>query len=358
MNRLVFLSVFVVLAPRVRAQISITRADVEPVYTTTTTSTSFTTDTSTTTRAVLQGLAGQAGGGQTWTFTGLPFTAAGTITSTPVPAPQPGSDDPHFAQANRIVRADSAGTTDRPAYSYVRLTDNGVTLYGSAVNGEDGVTKVKFVPGTVQPLPYTFGSSWTTESQLVIDPTPFPIEQTTREESEVVGWGTLVTPGGTAPALMVRTLFVNRSRIVIPGLPPIESADSTRGVAFVTKGQIGAFIALDVDGQALDGSYSAQGNGTASGPDPDAGTGLVLAVGPNPATRGPVSVRFVLPESGPVTTVVYDALGRSVAVLADGVLSAGEHALTWDSTGAPIGLYVVRVQSGAASSSRRVVVAQ
>ncbi|HEX8385894.1 MAG TPA: hypothetical protein VF576_06905, partial [Rubricoccaceae bacterium] len=312
MNRLLFLSVsaLVVLAPSVRAQISITRADVEPVYTTATTTTSFTTDSSSATRAVLQGLAGQAGGGQTWTFTGLPFTAVGTFTSTPVSAPQPGSDDPHFAQANRIVRADSAGTTDQPAYSYVRLADDGVTFFGSAVAAEGGVTKVKYVPGTVQPLPYTFGSSWTNESQLVIDPTPFPVEQTTREESEVVGWGTLVTPAGSASALMVRTLYVSRSRIVIPGLPPIESADSTRGVAFVTQGQIGAFIALDVDGQALDGGYSGAGNGTAAGPGPDAVAGLDLAVGPNPTGRGPVSVRFALPAAGPVTAVVYDALGR------------------------------------------------
>lgn len=83
---------------------------------------------------------------------------------------------------------------------------------------------------------------------------------------------------------------------------------------------------------------------------PEAGFALEAA-GPNPFRDG---TRFALRLGRPTeaTVAVYDALGRRVAVLHDGLLPAGLHAFGWDGTDAaghrlPTGLYVVRASAGA-----------
>ena len=354
MTRLLLLAAL--LAQSAAAQITISRADIAAFYTGTATVSGFSTDSSTATRAALQAVAVRTGANQTWTLTGLAYTPDGTVTLTPVTGSQPGSTDPHFATATSIVRIDTLGGTLGVAYAYTRLTDDAFVTLGAVASTPDGDFAVKFVPGLRQPLPFTFGTTWTSESQIQTGiESPIPIEQSTREESEVVGWGTLVTPAGSDAALMVRTLDISRSRISIPGVPPIESADSTRSVSFITRGRRGASISLDPrTGQARDGSYSTgTGAGTASGDGPDPAEALRLSVGPNPAPRGLVTVHVA--AHGPVDVVVFDVLGREVAVLARGTTSG---ALTWDASAVPAGLYVVRAHADTGSAVRQIVVAR
>jgi flagellar hook assembly protein FlgD len=57
----------------------------------------------------------------------------------------------------------------------------------------------------------------------------------------------------------------------------------------------------------------------------------------------------------------YDALGRRVAVLHDGLLAAGDHELRWtgrDESGAvlPSGVYLVRARQGEHTATRRLTV--
>ena len=67
---------------------------------------------------------------------------------------------------------------------------------------------------------------------------------------------------------------------------------------------------------------------------------------PNPF-RDAATLTLRVPEhAGPIHLAVYDVLGREVAVLADGVLPPGEHALTLDGAGLPSGLYLVRLEAG------------
>ena len=88
----------------------------------------------------------------------------------------------------------------------------------------------------------------------------------------------------------------------------------------------------------------------------------VLSAGPNPSSG---AVRVSLELAGPsfATVAVFDALGREVAVLHDGVAVAGSLDLTFDGTRLPAGLYivraVVRADSGrSAVLTRTVVVAR
>jgi hypothetical protein len=52
--------------------------------------------------------------------------------------------------------------------------------------------------------------------------------------------------------------------------------------------------------------------------------------------------------------VVYDVLGRSVARLTDGLLSAGRHTLTWQPEGLAPGTYFIRLEGDGFTDTRTV----
>ena len=72
---------------------------------------------------------------------------------------------------------------------------------------------------------------------------------------------------------------------------------------------------------------------------------------PNPA-RGAATVGYTLGSAGPARVALYDALGREVAVLADGVQAAGAHTASLGRADLPAGLYVVRLQTDAGAFAR------
>lgn len=79
---------------------------------------------------------------------------------------------------------------------------------------------------------------------------------------------------------------------------------------------------------------------------------------PNPAS-GPLQLRFSLPREARVHLGVYDLQGREVAVLADGVLQAGDHESTWrpqrSGAGAQAGIYFARLAAGDQTRVQRIV---
>ena len=94
---------------------------------------------------------------------------------------------------------------------------------------------------------------------------------------------------------------------------------------------------------------------TAGGPVRSAGAEL-LAPHPNP-THGAAAVAFVLAAPAGVRLGLYDALGRRVALLADGVRAAGRHEVALGVLGRlPAGVYVLRLDGAGVPLSRRVVV--
>ncbi len=99
------------------------------------------------------------------------------------------------------------------------------------------------------------------------------------------------------------------------------------------------------------------------GTDPDAvaalGAPTLRPAHPNPANPRTV-VSFTLPRSGPVSLTVHDLAGRRLAVLAAGVLAAGEHTATWDGCaddGGPVasGLYALRLATGGAVATQKLM---
>lgn len=65
---------------------------------------------------------------------------------------------------------------------------------------------------------------------------------------------------------------------------------------------------------------------------------------PNPFNPETV-IGFRVPESGFVRVAVYDALGREVSVLREGVISAGRHEVVFAASDLPSGVYVYRLEA-------------
>lgn len=71
----------------------------------------------------------------------------------------------------------------------------------------------------------------------------------------------------------------------------------------------------------------------------------------NPTT----TIRFAVPELGPVKLVVSDMLGWQVVVLVDGVRAVGTHEAVFDGSGLPSGTYLYRLDTLRGVEARRMV---
>jgi len=84
-----------------------------------------------------------------------------------------------------------------------------------------------------------------------------------------------------------------------------------------------------------------------------------VRVAPNPA-RGPATIRFDLPQAGPVRLSVFNAAGRLVRRLESGVRPAGSHVAVWDGyddRGAPLpaGIYFAALDTPGGATSSKIV---
>ena len=82
---------------------------------------------------------------------------------------------------------------------------------------------------------------------------------------------------------------------------------------------------------------------------------VVLGVAPNPIS-GAGRVLFTLPAAADLQVTLYDALGRQVAVLAEGMHGAGPHAAALPVSTLSAGIYVVRAVIGGEAQTTRVTV--
>ncbi|NUN70931.1 MAG: T9SS type A sorting domain-containing protein [Bacteroidetes bacterium] len=69
----------------------------------------------------------------------------------------------------------------------------------------------------------------------------------------------------------------------------------------------------------------------------------------NPST----TISFTVPAASHVSLVVYDIVGRTVAVLANEYLQAGSYQRTWSAAEMPSGVYYYRLHSGAYSETKK-----
>lgn len=74
----------------------------------------------------------------------------------------------------------------------------------------------------------------------------------------------------------------------------------------------------------------------------------------NPSTR----VGYHVERDGPATVSVFDALGRRVAMLVDGIVEAGDHEVTWNASAQSSGVYFIRLDSDHGAAMHKVLLAR
>jgi hypothetical protein len=94
--------------------------------------------------------------------------------------------------------------------------------------------------------------------------------------------------------------------------------------------------------------------------EPSAGGPESFSLGQNyPNPFNPTTtIQFRVKEPCRVTLKVYDALGKEVAVLADGMVAAGSHSVRFDASGLPAGIYVYKIQMGDFTAARKMAVVE
>ena len=114
----------------------------------------------------------------------------------------------------------------------------------------------------------------------------------------------------------------------------------------------GAMLNLPLRAQDV-GPGVLEGEAPAERPGPPIGSRrpLIHPNAPNPF-RVSTTIQFTLAAPGEVEVAVFDVGGRRVALLAEGMMPAGRHALQWRPTGVPAGIYYCRVRSGAAVATQ------
>ena len=106
----------------------------------------------------------------------------------------------------------------------------------------------------------------------------------------------------------------------------------------------------------LDGELALVGDGVPTDGEPGVPAAFALSPpAPNP-TAGAVRLVVDLPEAGDVRLEAFDARGRRVAVLLDGPMPAGRHAVGLRADAFAPGVYVVRLTADAGTASRTLTV--
>ncbi|TVR16764.1 MAG: T9SS C-terminal target domain-containing protein [Balneolaceae bacterium] len=70
----------------------------------------------------------------------------------------------------------------------------------------------------------------------------------------------------------------------------------------------------------------------------------------NPSTN----ISFYLPEERPVRLGIYNIVGQQVALLMDDTIQPGEHSVVWNAANNPSGIYIVQLETGNRTLTRKI----
>ncbi len=101
--------------------------------------------------------------------------------------------------------------------------------------------------------------------------------------------------------------------------------------------------------------YTLAGATAGEAPSAPAGRLTLEQNRPNPA-RGQVTVAFGLPEAGPVTIEIFNALGQRVSTVVGAEFDAGPHTVEVETGRLAVGVYTYRLRQGNRETSRRMTV--
>ena len=226
---------------------------------------------------------------------------------------------------------------------------------------------VKTPPAVYYSLPLELSKTWTTTYNEILSGTatilgaPIGVGPDTTRHTIVYtvdAYGLLTVPGaGAQDALRIRKVDTY--------------AKSTKGVWAADAVRVGYMIlaknGASVQFTAVDPNAPTSGTiGVTSVQWTSATPTSVQAVStvpgefnlsqnyPNPFNPS-TTIRFTLPSSQQVTLKVYNLLGAEVATLVNQTVEAGESSVRFDGAGLPSGMYLYKLQAGAMTQTRRMM---
>lgn len=311
----------------------------------------------------IQALVNTSGANQTWDFTSLSYaeTQSGTVEIVPLPADVPGADNPAFANATHVqiisFTSPNAGP-DSTAWSYQAFDAEGIYNYGiffessQDIDGDGNVPdEVVFSyspPYQTTAFPLTAGTQWTSAAMQTFEVAGQSFTTDVSLDAEVDGYGTLITPAGSAPCLRIRNTTTTTSFGV---------STTFTGFQFITKAGLTAFISVDASGQPVSASYQVEGNINTDTERIDASVPTAFQLDanyPNPFTTH-TTIRYTLPSTQQVTLTVYDLLGRPLKRLLNRQQPPGTYEATFDAAGLPGGTYIYRLDTPSFTQTRTMV---
>jgi hypothetical protein len=252
-------------------------------------------------------------------------------------------------------------TDEGSAFLYLRLDDDGLFLQGigTEVQGTDFL--LKYEPERPEMLfPYKKGSSWTYASGVM---SPFEgMEQVEESETEVVAEGTLRTPAGDHPCLVVKHWNRTSTKIEFGGQVISQEYMTDLTYEFITRVGISATLVIDTLDEnsstptLVYASWAVASMQTSAQDAPVARDLAMSAPYPNPLRSGPVSVEWSSAAAGAARIDVIDLYGRVHMQSSVGSVSAGVQRSRLDVTGLPAGQYFIRVFQGAEVALRPLTV--
>ena len=343
MKKALLLTCILVLNAQISlAQIVIQESALTSLIGTEQTTTSFTVTNS----AALQAIIDASGASQTWDFAALTITDTLTITQNfiALPATLPGSGEAAFADADFAINVE-ADTGN--VYVYQGIDGGNHVSYGTTIvadidddGTDDELTTTNSPPSVIDVFPIQYQDTWSDSTSLVFG--GIFTSSIIITETVVDGWGTLVTPGGSQPALRI-----NRSRRTYnPSVPGVEVINTQ--LTFVAASGVSATIVLDAAGALITAEYSEFGEDTGTDVeriDATVPTAFSLTQNyPNPFNPS-TQIAFSLPEPSEVKLTVYSITGREIATLADGLHGAGTYEVSFDASQLASGLYLYKLET-------------
>jgi hypothetical protein len=294
---------------------------------------------------------------QSWTLPTITYTDTIRMDNVILSATPYVSRFPGATHAQRAIR--SSGGTTSTHYQFFRITTDSIFSLGNAVRTQAGgkdTTEFTFRTRLDMLLPFAYGKSFGFSDSIPIAPGSYIIQRSTTVYD---AFGTLTLPGGTFQALRMKQTSINQT--FFGGVQ--YSADTSGQFTFITKEGYFADI-TPKDKKSSGGTIPITGityQTVITSPTGIADQGHTLPTEPflaqnypnpfNPAT----AISYQLPSVTFVTLKVYDVLGKEVATLIEGIQPAGIHTARFDGSSLRSGVYFYRLQTGALSETKKLL---
>ncbi|RJP76923.1 MAG: T9SS C-terminal target domain-containing protein [Candidatus Zixiibacteriota bacterium] len=305
---------------------------------------------------------GNPGGPQVWDFSqGDTASIVSDLYLDPAQSP------PQYSRANVVIQTSQLNLfgISEPGLLYNRLAPRGFILGAATTSYQGTALAINFMPYVTQyPLPLVMGTPWTNtvaiDQVFNVSGSEYRLVLNATLNHQVDAWGTVHVPLGSYDALRMRTnvtynmtLYI---RIFFVWVPISQQsgnsfnydwrAENVGSVLNVNSNQPDPGVIWATKLSRLMGSTPAE----AASPAPASAVSLpqqpdLLENYPNPF-NAQTTLAFTLSQAQNVDLRVFDMLGRPVAVLAQGVLEAGEHRLAWAPEQLAGGVYVARLATG------------